>query len=174
MRSAPACRRKGACNSIDGANHRAQAATAELSDVCRAVNRGLCRARTPRKASGGGTVNVLALSGGGAGAAFGAGALTGLSRAGIRPEFHVVTGVSAGALTAPFAFLGPAWDDELTESFSGQRSANLVQLSLTGLLFGSSVFKGRPLADLVNHYATEEMLQAVAAEAAFRGSFRRS
>jgi hypothetical protein len=119
-----------------------------------------------RKASGGGTVNVLALSGGGAGAAFGAGALTGLSTAGTRPEFHVVTGVSAGALTAPFAFLGPAWDDELTESFSGQRSANLVQLSLTGLLFGSSVFKGRPLADLVNHYATDEMLQAVAAEAA--------
>jgi hypothetical protein len=111
-------------------------------------------------------VNVLALSGGGAGAAFGAGALTGLTRAGTRPQFHVVTGVSAGALTAPFAFLGPAWDDELTESFSGQRSANLVQFSLTGLFFGSSVFRGRPLADLVNHYATDEMLRAVAAEAA--------
>jgi hypothetical protein len=119
-----------------------------------------------RMASGGGVVNVLALSGGGAGAAFGAGALTGLTRAGTRPQFHIVTGVSAGALTAPFAFLGPAWDDELTESFSGQRSANLVQFSLTGLLFGSSVFRGKPLADLVNHYATEEMLRAVAVEAA--------
>jgi Patatin-like phospholipase len=119
-----------------------------------------------RSASGGGVVNVLALSGGGAGAAFGAGALAGLSRAGMRPQFHVVTGVSAGALTAPFAFLGPAWDDQLTESFSGQRSANLVQFSLTGLLFGSSIFKGKPLADLVNHYATEEMLRAVAVEAA--------
>jgi hypothetical protein len=119
-----------------------------------------------RSASGGGTVNVLALSGGGAGAAFGAGALTGLTRAGTRPQFHVVTGVSAGALTAPFAFLGPTWDGELTESFSGQRSANLVQFSLTGLFFGSSVFRGKPLVDLVNHYATEEMLRAVAAEAA--------
>lgn len=119
-----------------------------------------------RKASGGGTVNVLALSGGGSGAAFGAGALTGLSKAGTRPYFHVVTGVSAGALTAPFAFLGPTWDDELTESFSGQRSANLVQFSVTGLLFGSSIFRGKPLADLVNHYATEEMLQAIAVEAA--------
>jgi hypothetical protein len=119
-----------------------------------------------RKASGGGTVNVLALSGGGSGAAFGAGALTGLSKAGTRPYFHVVTGVSAGALTAPFAFLGPTWDDRLTESFSGQRSANLVQFSVTGLLFGSSVFRGKPLADLVNHYATEEMLQAIAVEAA--------
>jgi hypothetical protein len=119
-----------------------------------------------RMASGGGSINVLALSGGGAGAAFGAGALTGLSRGGTRPQFHVVTGVSAGALTAPFAFLGPAWDDELTESFSGQRSAKLVQFSLTGLLFGSSIFKGKPLADLVDHYATEEMLRAVAVEAA--------
>ena len=122
--------------------------------------------RRVRSASGGGAVNVLALSGGGAGAAFGAGALTGLTKAGTRPDFHVVTGVSAGALTAPFAFLGPAWDDQLTESFSGQRSAHLVQFSLTGLLFGSSAFKGKPLADLVNHYATEEMLNAVAVEAA--------
>jgi hypothetical protein len=119
-----------------------------------------------RKATGEGPINVLALSGGGAGAAFGAGALTGLSKAGLRPQFHVVTGVSAGALTAPFAFLGPAWDDELTESFSGQRSVRLVQFSLTGLLFGSSTFKGKPLADLVNHYATEGMLRAVAVEAA--------
>jgi len=119
-----------------------------------------------RRASRGDTVNVLALSGGGAGAAFGAGALAGLSKAGTRPQFHVVTGVSAGALTAPFAFLGPAWDDELTESFSGLRSAKLVQFSLTGLLFGSSVFRGKPLADLVNHYATEEMLRAIAVEAA--------
>ena len=119
-----------------------------------------------RMASRGGAVNILALSGGGAGAAFGAGALTGLSSAGTRPYFHVVTGVSAGALTAPFAFLGPAWDAQLTESFSGQRSADLVRFSLTGVLFGSSIFKGKPLADLVNHYATAEMLQAVAVEAA--------
>ena len=122
--------------------------------------------RLVRSAAGGGVVNVLALSGGGAGAAFGAGALAGLSTAGTRPNFHVVTGVSAGALTAPFAFLGPAWDGPLTESFSGQRSAKLVQFSLTGLLFGSSIFKGKPLAELVTHYATEEMLRAVAVEAA--------
>jgi hypothetical protein len=119
-----------------------------------------------RRASEGGPVNVLALSGGGAGAAFGAGALTGLTKRGTRPRFDVVTGVSAGALTAPFAFLGPGWDGELTESFSGQRSARLVQFSVTGLLFGSSTLKGKPLADLVEHYATEQMLRAVASEAA--------
>lgn len=123
-----------------------------------------------RSASEGGVVNVLALSGGGAGAAFGAGALTGLTRAGIRPHFHVVTGVSAGALTAPFAFLGPAWDDQLTESFSGQRSANLVQFSLTGLLFGSSIFKGKPLADLDSERTVIWDMGAIACKAAPRRS----
>src|SRR5258708_30143984 len=113
-----------------------------------------------RRATGAGPINVLALSGGGAGAAFGAGALTGLSKAGIRPHFHVVTGVSAGALTAPFAFLGPAWDGELTESFSGQQSVKLVQFSLTGLLFGSSGPQGKPRGQLLEPCAPGERLRA--------------
>ncbi|MEI6863264.1 MAG: patatin-like phospholipase family protein, partial [Candidatus Omnitrophota bacterium] len=51
-------------------------------------------------------VNLLAISGGGAGGAFGAGLLCGWTEAGNRPEFHVVTGVSTGAMSAPAAFLG--------------------------------------------------------------------
>src|SRR5262245_18554935 len=47
-------------------------------------------------------VNFLALSGGGADGAFGAGVLAGWTAKGTRPEFDVVTGVSTGALTAPF------------------------------------------------------------------------
>jgi hypothetical protein len=72
-----------------------------------------------RAAAGSGPINILALSGGGAGGAYGAGALVGWTRQGTRPEFQVVTGVSAGALIAPFAFLGPSWDGQLTEAFSG-------------------------------------------------------
>ena len=52
----------------------------------------------------------LAISGGGAGGAFGAGLLVGWTEAGDRPEFQLVTGISTGALTAPFAFLGPDYD----------------------------------------------------------------
>ncbi len=58
-------------------------------------------------------LSYLALSGGGQEGAFGAGLLNGWSQRGTRPEFEVVTGVSTGALIAPFAFLGPDWDDEL-------------------------------------------------------------
>ena len=57
--------------------------------------------------------NYLAISGGGADGAYGAGVLVGWSKQGTRPEFTMVTGVSTGALTAPFAFLGAAYDDEL-------------------------------------------------------------
>lgn len=77
------------------------------------------------------TLRVLALSGGGAGGAFGAGALVGLSRARQRPDFDIVTGVSTGALIAPFALLGPDWDQPLTDAFIGIQASEL--LSLRGL-----------------------------------------
>nr|WP_294551178.1 patatin-like phospholipase family protein [uncultured Rhodopila sp.] len=64
--------------------------------------------------------NLLAVSGGGADGAFGAGLLTGWTEAGTRPDFKLVTGVSTGALTAPFAFLGPAWDPQLTAVYTGR------------------------------------------------------
>jgi len=121
--------------------------------------------RRVQGASGGRPINVLALSGGGAGAAFGAGALVGWTQAGTRPEFQLVTGVSAGALTAPFAFLGPDWDAQLTKSFSGRESEHLLRFHWPGLFFGSSLFRGKPLSDLVNEYATEDMMRAIASEA---------
>src|SRR3990170_457084 len=63
-------------------------------------------------------VNFLALSGGGSDGAFGAGILAGWTASGTRPEFDLVTGVSTGALTAPFAFLGPRYDDALKKVFT--------------------------------------------------------
>src|SRR6202789_3078944 len=111
-------------------------------------------------------VNVLALSGGGAGGAFGAGALVGWTRAGTRQEFQVVTGVSVGALVAPFAFLGSAWDDKLREAFSGGRTDHLLQRRWSDALFGSSLYRGQPLASLVDSYITIEMVRAIGVEAA--------
>jgi len=79
-------------------------------------------ARRARDLRGGEPFSILALSGGGADAAFGAGALIGLSRSGGRPRFSVVTGVSAGALLAPYAFLGPEWDQELIDAYTSAPS----------------------------------------------------
>jgi hypothetical protein len=51
--------------------------------------------------------DYLALSGGGSDGAFGAGLLVGWTAHGSRTQFTMVTGISTGALIAPFAFLGP-------------------------------------------------------------------
>jgi predicted acylesterase/phospholipase RssA len=119
-----------------------------------------------RAAHAGKPVMILALSGGGAGGAFGAGAVVGLTRAGTRPAFDVVTGVSAGALVAPYAFLGPTWDAQLLDAFTSVAGDNLLQSRGLGVIFGSSVYSGRPLRQLVDAYVTDEMIRAIAREAA--------
>ncbi len=106
-------------------------------------------------------LRVLALSGGGAGGAFGAGALVGLSQAGARPMFDVVTGVSTGALIAPFAFLGPEWDAPLTEAYTGGVASDA--LALTGVRPGLGLYPADRLSGLVRRYVSDELLQAVAA-----------
>jgi predicted acylesterase/phospholipase RssA len=110
-------------------------------------------------------VNILALSGGGADGAFGAGALVGLTRSASRPQFSVVTGVSAGALIAPYAFLGPEWDSQLIEVYTSGRAEHLLHSRGLGALFGSSIYSGTPLKELVDRYATDALIQAVAREA---------
>jgi predicted acylesterase/phospholipase RssA len=122
-------------------------------------------ARRLRAQRAGQPVNILALSGGGADGAFGAGALVGLTRSASRPEFAVVTGVSAGALIAPYAFLGSAWDDQLVEVYTSGRAEHLLQSRGLGALFGSSMYRGAPLKQLVDRYATDTLFQAVAHEA---------
>jgi predicted acylesterase/phospholipase RssA len=115
---------------------------------------------------GGRPLSVLALSGGGAGGAFGAGAIVGLTRTGTRPSFSVVTGVSAGALVAPLAFLGPQWDDEMTDIYTGGASGGLLRPRLLGAVFGSSLYSGAPLKRIIERYADSRMIEAIAAEAA--------
>jgi predicted acylesterase/phospholipase RssA len=110
-------------------------------------------------------LNILALSGGGAAGAFGAGAVAGLTRSGSRPNFAVVTGVSAGALIAPYAFLGPAWDVHLIDAFTGEAATHLLQSRGLGVVFSSSLYSGRPLKELVDSYASDAMIAAVAREA---------
>lgn len=108
--------------------------------------------------------NILALSGGAAGGAFGAGALVGLTQTGQRPEFAIVTGVSTGALIAPFAFLGPDWDDQLIDAYTGGHASALLSLRRFAAGLGAGVFRGDGLEELVGPYITEELIEAVARE----------
>lgn len=125
------------------------------------------RASRPELVRGGKrpVVNFLALSGGGSDGAFGAGVLCGWTAAGSRPEFDLVTGVSTGALTAPFAFLGPKYDTALKHVFTQSTTKDIaIAQPIRGLLGGDSLASNAPLAKVVAFYVNEEFLAEVAAE----------
>ncbi len=111
------------------------------------------------------TANLLAISGGGADGAFGAGLLTGWTEAGTRPEFKLVTGVSTGALTAPFAFLGPAWDPQLAAVYTKIKTADVFrERGLTAAIWNDAMYDTTPLWRLISRLANQEMLAAIARE----------
>lgn len=110
-------------------------------------------------------IDILALSGGGTDGAFGAGLLAGWTKRGDRPEFEIVTGVSAGAITAPFAFLGPRYDGELKEIWTRYGTSQLVVAQIVpGLLGGPALTDSSPLKQLMAKYINRRMLREVAAE----------
>jgi len=120
--------------------------------------------RLPRE-GGRPVVSFLAISGGGADGAFGAGVLAGWTQRGNRPEFDLVTGVSTGALTAPFAFLGPRYDDALKKVFTESTTSDIaIARPVRGLLGGESLASNAPLARVVAYYVNDGFLKEVAAE----------
>lgn len=110
-------------------------------------------------------VYFLAISGGSDNGAFGAGLLNGWTAAGGRPEFKIVTGISTGALIAPFAFLGPDYDDELKEAFTTISKKDIYEeRSFLAALFDDGLVDSRPLLGLVSRYVTPELLNRIADE----------
>ena len=107
----------------------------------------------------------LALSGGGPNGAFGAGFLNGWTKTGTRPVFKIVTGVSTGALMAPFAFLGPKYDDALREFYTTTTSADVFTPSrnlLRQLLAGEALADTGPLAALIAKHVDRAFLEQIA------------
>lgn len=107
----------------------------------------------------------LAISGGGENGAFAAGLLLGWTEAGDRPEFTSVTGISAGALVAPFAFLGPEYDDVLKKVSSELTAADVYKerRTLEGLR-SDAMASTEPLQGLIAKYVDEEVMEKIAAE----------
>jgi Patatin-like phospholipase len=100
----------------------------------------------------------LAISGGGADGAFGAGLLNGWSQSGTRPEFAVVTGVSIGSLIAPFAFLGSSHDEALRKNFTTITAAEIFEDRLTR----DSLFDYWPLRRAIEERVTPKLLAEIA------------
>jgi predicted acylesterase/phospholipase RssA len=109
-------------------------------------------------------LQLLAVSGGGENGAFGAGLLCGWSVQGTRPTFDLVTGISTGALTAPFAFLGPDYDPQLRAVYTETPPHEiLTKRSLTAALFDDAMADNEPLFRTISRYVDDRMLAGIAA-----------
>ncbi|UCI05197.1 patatin-like phospholipase family protein [Mesorhizobium sp. B1-1-8] len=110
-------------------------------------------------------LNALTLSGGGSNGAFGAGILAGWAKSGTEPKFDIVTGISAGALIAPFVFVGPAYDGKLKEGFTKVTDASIfTRHGILGALSSGSFTDNAPLARMLDENVTDQFLDKVATE----------
>lgn len=111
-------------------------------------------------------LNFLAISGGAEDGAFGAGLLVGWGDAATRPNFDMVTGISSGALIAPFVFLGRERDGQLREIFTKYGRKDIYSYNVNGLIDGSALTDDTPLVHLIENYVDDAFLQEVARERA--------
>jgi predicted acylesterase/phospholipase RssA len=113
----------------------------------------------------------LAVSGGGDNGAYTAGLLNGWTQKGTRPGFKLVTGISTGALIAPFAFLGPKYDATLKEVYTTISAKDVLKTrSFIAGVFGDAMADNAPLWTLTRKSVNADLLNAVAAEYA-KGRF---
>jgi len=114
---------------------------------------------------GAGVANYLVISGGGGDGAFSAGFLAGWSEAGTRPSFDVVTGISIGALVAPYAFIGEDQDDTLRTMFDSYNGYDFyARDNIQKVITGQLKARDNPLRKLVEKRVDDALLDAVAEE----------
>jgi len=109
--------------------------------------------------------SALAISGGAANGAYGAGLLKGWSQTGSRPVFKVVTGISTGAIIAPFAFLGSNYDDKLEKFYTTYSTKDVMRKKgLFQILRGNSLTNNRLLERLIEQHCDKQLLKDIAIE----------
>jgi hypothetical protein len=107
---------------------------------------------------------ILCLSGGGSFGAYSSGILCGWTECGDRPDFDVVTGVSTGALIAPFAFLGPRYDAQLKKLYTTSTSKDIYILRPVRGVFSEALADNGPLRQQMERCLTPEMMRDLAVE----------
>jgi hypothetical protein len=110
--------------------------------------------------------NLLAISGGGDNGAFGAGLLCGWSAKGDRPKFKLVTGVSTGALSAPFVFLGPDYDHALRQVYTATEASDVFERrkAVIAAVSADALTDSAPLRGMVSRFVDRQMLSRIAEE----------
>lgn len=130
-----------------------------------AYSRGFAERLANRPAERANRLEILALSGGGQSGAWGAGILNGWTATGTRPQFDIVTGISTGAIIAPFAFLGPAYDPALKEIYTTTRTRDVGKPRIVGgLAGGEAIMDAGGFRKLIEKYLTNAMVEEIGKE----------
>lgn len=124
------------------------------------LNKLQTRAALPKS----GSRNVLCLSGGGADGAYSVGVICGWTCRGDRPCFDVVTGISTGALIAPYAFLGSGYDAKIRELYTNTDDRDIYRSKPVTGIFSESFASNRPLARKLKEHVDADLLTAIARE----------
>jgi hypothetical protein len=107
-------------------------------------------------------LDLLGISGGGENGAFGAGLLNGWTERGDRPTFSLVTGISTGALSAPFAFLGSARDPQLKSVYTDITLADvMIARGYTAAIWNDGMADNSPLFRTISRYVDEPLLAEI-------------
>ncbi|MBY0226224.1 MAG: patatin-like phospholipase family protein [Hyphomicrobium sp.] len=111
-------------------------------------------------------VSFLAISGGGDSGAFGAGLLCGWSKRGDRPKFKLVTGVSTGALSAPFVFLGPDYDHALAQVYTTIEASDVFEprKALVAAVSADALTDSAPLRGMISRFIDRQMISRISEE----------
>ncbi|MFA5093142.1 MAG: patatin-like phospholipase family protein [Candidatus Omnitrophota bacterium] len=108
---------------------------------------------------------VLAISGGAANGAYGAGLLKGWAAQGTRPKFKAVTGVSTGSIIAPFVFLGKEYDHTIEDIYTKLSTKDVMRMKRPlATLFSDSFASNQPLKRTLEKYITNEIIDKIAQE----------
>jgi hypothetical protein len=85
--------------------------------------------------------------------------------AGNRPTLKFVTGISTGALLAPFAFLGSDYNAQLKAVYTTVTDKDIyTKKSILSAYWRESIYGTKPLANTIAKYIDEKVLAAVARE----------
>jgi predicted acylesterase/phospholipase RssA len=116
--------------------------------------------------SASGPLSFLAISGGGDEGAFGAGLLVGWSEKGDRPKFDVVTGVSTGSLSAPFAFLGREYDEALRAVYTETSAADVFESRppILAAVANDAIFDSTPLRRMIERNLDDAVVKRIGEE----------
>jgi len=109
-------------------------------------------------------LDILTLTGGGSRGAFGTGLIVGWAHRGDMPKFNIITGISTGAVMAPFVFAGGEDLKKIEAFYTKSHTKDVFQSSWLDFFSRGNIMNAEPLKKLFKKNFDKEFLDKIAAE----------